>query len=157
MEHEERNLLQERLFNAEEHFRRMSAEGRVSIMEAEAHYRRMKMHARNLLEGINAACPVCHVQVSSDCRSYTEASHAEPAKPFRGGRWVPFTGGRWIALVTAPWKVHAGHALYLICAHTACAQQLRIPVSLAPSKPSTSHEPLLSDPRARYQLWILSS
>ena len=34
--------LEERVFNAEDHFRRMSAEGRVSNMEAEAHYRRMK-------------------------------------------------------------------------------------------------------------------
>ena len=42
LEDEERNLLQERLFNSEEHFRRMSAEGRVSNMEAEAHYQRMK-------------------------------------------------------------------------------------------------------------------
>ena len=50
LEDEERNLLQERLFNAEEHFRRMSAEGRVSNMEAEAHYRRMK-NARAELVG----------------------------------------------------------------------------------------------------------
>ena len=42
LEDEERNLLEERVFNAEDHFRRMSAEGRVSNMEAEAHYRRMK-------------------------------------------------------------------------------------------------------------------
>ena len=47
---EERNLLQERLFNAEEHFRRMSAEGRVINMEAEAHYRRVK-NARAELVG----------------------------------------------------------------------------------------------------------
>ena len=50
LEDEERNLLQERLFNTEEHFRRMSAEGRVSNMEAEAHYRRMK-NARAELVG----------------------------------------------------------------------------------------------------------
>ena len=38
------------MFNAEDHFRRMSAEGRVSNMEAEAHYRRMK-NARAELVG----------------------------------------------------------------------------------------------------------
>ena len=27
---------------------------------------------RNLLEGINAACPVCHLQVPSDCRRKLE-------------------------------------------------------------------------------------
>ena len=39
---------------------------------------RMESNRRSmLLEGINAACPVCHVHVSSDCCSYTEASQAE--------------------------------------------------------------------------------
>ena len=42
LEDDEQNLLQERLFNAEDHFRRMCAEGTVANMEAEAHYRRMK-------------------------------------------------------------------------------------------------------------------
>ena len=42
LEDEERTLLQERLFNAEEHFRSMGAVSRVSNMEAEAHYLRMK-------------------------------------------------------------------------------------------------------------------
>ena len=39
---------------------------------------RMESNRRSmLLEGINAACPVCHVHVSSDCCRYTEASRAE--------------------------------------------------------------------------------
>ena len=133
------------------------------------------------------------------CRCHLTAAATQ--KHRRQSRAMPFRGGRWSALVTAPCKVHAGHALFLICAHTACAQpsQLRIPprmyqegsgtqrtgwyrqplrsprtkwtdcpgtmtsrgrwlrVSLVPSKAPPSYEPLLSDPRARYQLWILSS
>ena len=38
---------------------------------------RMEANRRcKLLEGINAACPVCHVHVPSDCGRYTEASQA---------------------------------------------------------------------------------
>ena len=132
------------------------------------------------------------------CRCHPTAAATQ--KHRRQSSAMPFRGGRWNALVTAPWKVHASHALFLICVCTGCAQplQLRIPprmyqegscpertgwyrqpvwsprtkwtgcpgtmtwtgrglrVSLVPSKASPSHEPLLSDLRARYQLWILS-
>ena len=46
---------------------------------------RMEANRRNMLEVINAACPVCHVHVSSNCRSYREASQAEQRDA--GQRW----------------------------------------------------------------------
>ena len=42
VEDEERNLLQERVFNAEEHFRAMCAAGGVTNNNAEAYYQRIK-------------------------------------------------------------------------------------------------------------------
>ena len=57
---------------------------------------RMDANRRRMLEGINTACPVCHMHVSSHRRSYTEASQAEQ---------------RDAAFVTAPWKIQSVHAL----------------------------------------------
>ena len=63
LEDEERNLLQERLFTAEEHFRCMSAEGRDSNIEAEAHYRRMKNARAELV----CRCEQCISQFILTC------------------------------------------------------------------------------------------
>ena len=66
LEDEERNLFEERVFNAEDHFRRMSAEGRVSNMEAEAHYRRMK-NARAELVGRSEYFFLIHAHMRTYC------------------------------------------------------------------------------------------
>ena len=67
LEDEEQNLLQERLFNAEEHFRSMSAAGRVSNMEAEAHYRRMKNARAELVGRIHYVFFLIHAHVRTYC------------------------------------------------------------------------------------------